>query len=160
MSFATSFRSLLAGAALVATTAPALAGQKADIIDTAKSAGNFTTLIVAIEAAGLTETLKGKGPYTVFAPTDEAFAKLPPGTVDALLKDKAKLAKILTYHVVAGEVTSNQVKPGKVTTVEGAKLNITRGSQGVKVDNANIVAVDVMASNGVIHVIDAVVIPN
>ena len=153
-------RALIVGAALVAAGGSAVAAQQADIIDTAKSAGNFTTLLVAIDAAGLTETLKGKGPYTVFAPTDEAFAKLPPGTVDALLKDKAKLTKILTYHVVAGEVMANQVKPGKVTTLEGGKLNVTKGSKGVKVDNAQVIAVDVMASNGVIHVIDTVVIPN
>jgi uncharacterized surface protein with fasciclin (FAS1) repeats len=160
MTIATLFRSLLIGTALVAASASAVAGQKADIVETAKSAGNFNTLIVAIEAAGLTETLKSKGPFTVFAPTDEAFAKLPPGTVDALLQNKQKLAKILTYHVVAGEVTSKQVKPGKITTVEGAKLNITRGGSGVKVDNANVIAVDVTASNGVIHVIDTVVMPN
>jgi uncharacterized surface protein with fasciclin (FAS1) repeats len=153
------FRSLFMGAALIGASA-AIAGQKADIVDTAKSAGNFTTLVAAIEAAGLTETLKGKGPFTVFAPTDEAFAKLPAGTVEALLKDKQKLAKILTHHVVAGEVTAKQVKPGKVTTVQGGRLNVTRNSQGVKVDNANVVAVDVMASNGVIHVIDSVVMPN
>jgi uncharacterized surface protein with fasciclin (FAS1) repeats len=159
MTFAMFFRSLFVGAALIGASA-AIAGQKADIVDTAKSAGNFTTLVAAIEAAGLTDTLKGKGPFTVFAPTDEAFAKLPAGTVEALLKDKQKLAKILTYHVVAGEVTARQVKPGKVTTVEGSKLNVTRNSQGVKVDNANVVAVDVMASNGVIHVIDSVVMPN
>jgi len=160
MSVVSLFRSLLAGAALVTLGSTAVAAPQADIIETAKSAGNFTTLLVAIDAAGLTETLKGKGPYTVFAPTDEAFAKLPPGTVDALLKDKAKLTKILTYHVVAGEVMAKQVKPGKVMTLEGSKLNVTKGSQGVKVDNAHVVLVDVMASNGVIHAIDAVVIPN
>jgi uncharacterized surface protein with fasciclin (FAS1) repeats len=160
MTFVTFFRSLFVGAALIAASPAVVAGQKADIIDTAKSAGNFTTLVAAIEAAGLTDTLKGKGPFTVFAPTDEAFAKLPAGTVEALLKDQEKLAKILTYHVVAGEVTAKQVKPGKVTTVEGSTLNVTRGSQGVKVDNANVVAVDVMATNGVIHVIDSVVMPN
>jgi uncharacterized surface protein with fasciclin (FAS1) repeats len=145
------------GAALLAAGAASAAQ---DIIDTAKSAGKFNTLVAAIEAAGLTETLKGAGPFTVFAPTDEAFAKLPAGTVDALLKDKAKLTKILTYHVVAGQVMAKDVKPGKVTTVEGSKLSVTKGSYGVKVDNAQVVATDVAASNGVIHVIDTVVIPN
>jgi uncharacterized surface protein with fasciclin (FAS1) repeats len=160
MSFVPLFRSLVAGAALIAASSAAFAAQQADIIDTAKSAGSFNTLVTAIEAAGLTETLKGKGPFTVFAPSDEAFAKLPAGTVDALLKDKEKLAKILTYHVVAGQVMAKDVKPGKVTTVEGSKLNITKGSAGVKVDKANVVATDVAATNGVIHVIDAVVMPN
>jgi uncharacterized surface protein with fasciclin (FAS1) repeats len=160
MSFTSFVRSFVAGAALIAASSAAVAAQEADIIDTAKSAGSFNTLVTAIEAAGLTETLKGKGPFTVFAPTDEAFAKLPAGTVDALLKDKQKLTKILTYHVVPGQVMAKDVKPGKVTTVEGSKLNITRGGGGVKVDKANVVATDVVATNGVIHVIDSVVIPN
>lgn len=160
MSFSTLLRPLVAGMALVAVSTVATAAPNADIIDTAKAAGSFNTLVVAIDAAGLTETLKGKGPYTVFAPTDEAFAKLPPGTVEALLKDKEKLAKILTYHVVAGQVMAKDVKPGKVTTVEGDKLNITKSSAGVKVNNANVIKTDVAASNGVIHVIDTVVIPN
>ena len=160
MFIVSAFRSFVAGAALIAASSAAFAGQQADIIDTAKSAGSFNTLVTAIEAAGLTETLKGKGPFTVFAPTDEAFAKLPAGTVDALLKDKAKLTKILTYHVVAGQVMAKDVKPGKVTTVEGSKLNITKGAGGVKVDSAKVVTTDVVATNGVIHVIDTVVIPN
>ncbi len=154
-----SIRSLSLGLALLAGGS-AFAAQKADIVDTAKSAGSFNTLVTAIEAAGLTDTLKGAGPFTVFAPTDEAFAKLPAGTVDALLKDKKKLAKILTYHVVPGTVMAKDVKPGKVTTVEGSRLNITKGTAGVKVDSANVVATDVQASNGVIHVIDTVVLPN
>jgi uncharacterized surface protein with fasciclin (FAS1) repeats len=159
MHFASSFRSIVAAAGL-ATATTAMAGQTVDIIETAKAAGSFNTLVVAIEAAGLTDTLKGKGPFTVFAPTDEAFAKLPPGTVDGLLKDKGRLTKILTYHVVAGEVMSKDVKPGKVKTVEGDTLNITKGSYGIKVDNAKVVAADIEASNGVIHVIDTVVLPN
>jgi len=159
MTFIQSLRSLFLGLALIAT-GTAVAAPQADIVDTAKSAGSFNTLVAAIEAAGLTETLKGKGPFTVFAPTDEAFAKLPAGTVDALLKDKEKLAKILTYHVVSGTVMAKDVKPGKVTTVEGSKLNITKGTNGVKVDSANVVATDVVATNGVIHVIDSVVLPN
>ena len=159
MTFLKSIRSLFLGLALIAGGS-AIAGQKADIVDTAKSAGSFNTLLTAIEAAGLTETLKGDGPFTVFAPTDEAFAKLPAGTVEALLKDKEKLAKILTYHVVPGTVMAKDVKPGKVTTVEGSRLNITKGTSGVKVDSANVVATDVVATNGVIHVIDSVVLPN
>lgn len=159
MTFLNSIRSFSLGLALLAAGS-AFAGQKADIVDTAKSAGSFNTLVAAIEAAGLTDTLKGAGPFTVFAPTDEAFAKLPAGTVDALLKDKKKLAKILTYHVVPGTVMAKDVKPGKVTTVEGSRLNITKGTTGVKVDSANVVATDVQASNGVIHVIDSVVLPN
>jgi uncharacterized surface protein with fasciclin (FAS1) repeats len=159
MSFVSIVRSFLAGMAFVAAST-AIAAPQADIIDTAKAAGSFKTLLAAIDAAGLTDTLKGKGPYTVFAPTDEAFAKLPAGTVDALLKDKEKLTKILTYHVVSGQVLAKDVKPGKVTTVQGGKLNITRSNAGVKVDKANVVATDVMATNGVIHVIDTVVIPN
>jgi len=159
MSFMKSLRSLFFGLTFLAAGS-AVAAPQADIVDTAKSAGSFNTLLAAIEAAGLTETLKGKGPFTVFAPTDEAFAKLPAGTVEALLKDKEKLAKILTYHVVPGTVMAKDVKPGKVTTVEGSKLNITKGSTGVKVDSANVVATDVVATNGVIHVIDSVVLPN
>jgi uncharacterized surface protein with fasciclin (FAS1) repeats len=159
MRYVSVLRALLAGAAFIAAGAAA-AGQSADIIDTAKSAGSFNTLVTAIDAAGLTETLKSKGPFTVFAPTDEAFAKLPAGTVEALLKDKEKLTKILTYHVVAGEVMSKDVKPGKVKTVEGNMLNVTKGSYGIKVDDAKVVTADVQASNGVIHIIDTVVIPN
>jgi uncharacterized surface protein with fasciclin (FAS1) repeats len=155
-----SFFRAMAGAALLSLTTVAGAGQSSDIVGTAKSAGSFNTLVSAIEAAGLTETLQGKGPFTVFAPTDEAFAKLPPGTVEALLKDKAKLSRILTYHVVSGEVMAKNVKPGKVATVEGEKINITRSSSGVKVNNANVIKTDVVASNGVIHVIDTVLIPN
>jgi uncharacterized surface protein with fasciclin (FAS1) repeats len=159
MRLQTLFRAF-AAAALLGLTTVAGAGQSSDIVDTAKSAGSFNTLVAAIEAAGLTQTLQGKGPFTVFAPTDEAFAKLPPGTVDALLNDKAKLSRILTYHVVSGEVMAKNVKPGKVATVEGEKINITRGASGVKVNNANVIQTDVVASNGVIHVIDTVLIPN
>jgi uncharacterized surface protein with fasciclin (FAS1) repeats len=160
MTFSNFFRPLVAGMTLLAASTAATAAQSVDIIDTAKAAGSFNTLIVAIDAAGLTETLKGKGPFTVFAPTDEAFAKLPPGTVEALLKDKEKLTMILTYHVVAGQVMAKDVKPGKVTTVEGDKINITKGTTGVKINSANVIKTDVASSNGVIHVIDAVLIPN
>ena len=132
--------------------------QAADIVDTAVAAGQFKTLVAAVQAAGLVETLKGKGPFTVFAPSDAAFAKLPAGTVEALLKDKAKLAAILTYHVVPGKVMAKDVKAGAVKTANGASLTITT-TNGVMVDGAKVVATDVMADNGVIHVIDTVVIP-
>ncbi len=129
-----------------------------DIVDTAVSAGNFTTLVTAIKAAGLVETLKGKGPYTVFAPTDEAFAKIPKADLDALIADKAKLASVLTYHVVPGKVMANKVKAGDVTTVNGKSVKVvTEG--GVMVNDAKVTATDIKASNGVIHVIDTVLMP-
>lgn len=130
----------------------------ADIVDTAVSAGSFKTLVTALKAAGLVDTLKGPGPFTVFAPTDEAFAKIPKADLDALLKDKAKLTAVLTYHVVPGKVMAKDVKPGKVKTVQGSELTIAT-TGGVMVDNAKVVKTDVAASNGVIHVIDAVVLP-
>ncbi|HEX6900492.1 MAG TPA: fasciclin domain-containing protein [Thermoanaerobaculia bacterium] len=134
--------------------------KSADIVDTAVAAGDFKTLAKALQAAGLVDTLKGPGPFTVFAPTDAAFAKLPAGTLDALLKDKAKLAKVLTYHVVPGKVTAaDVVKLTSAKTVEGQSVAID-ASNGVKVGNAKVVKADVMASNGVIHVIDTVLIPN
>ncbi len=134
------------------------AAQAKDIVDTAASAGTFKTLVAAVQAAGLVETLKGPGPFTVFAPSDEAFAKLPAGTVEALLKDKAKLATILTYHVVSGKVMAKDVKEGKVKTVQGSSITVkTKG--GVMVDGAKVVATDVLADNGVIHVIDTVIMP-
>ena len=134
------------------------AAQAKDIVDTAVAAGNFKTLAAALQAAGLVETLKGKGPFTVFAPTDEAFAKVPKDQLDALLKDKAKLTAVLTYHVVPGQVMAKDVKAGKVKTVQGGELTVSTGG-GVKVDNANVVKTDIVASNGVIHVIDSVVLP-
>ncbi|MCA3158197.1 MAG: fasciclin domain-containing protein [Burkholderiales bacterium] len=136
----------------------AMAVQAKDIVDTAVSAGNFKTLAAALQAAGLIETLKGPGPFTVFAPTDAAFAKIPKAQLDALLKDKAALIKVLTYHVVPGKVMAKDVKPGKVKTVQGSELSLST-SAGVKVDNANVTATDIVASNGVIHVIDTVVLP-
>jgi len=150
-------RKLFVAAALAAASSLASA---ADIVDTAVSAGQFNTLVKAVQAAGLVDTLKGKGPFTVFAPTDEAFAKLPAGTVEALLQDKQKLAQILTYHVVPGKVTASQVKPGAVKTVQGQSLSVRTEGGGVMVDNARVIQADVMASNGVIHVIDTVVLPN
>ena len=156
----------LAAAALVA--APLALGASVayakDIVDTAASAGNFSTLVAAIEAAGLEETLKGPGPFTVFAPTDEAFAKLPAGTVETLLKpeNKDKLVQVLTYHVVPGKVMSDEVA-GKTTeakTVEGSTLEVDAREGGVMVDEARVVQADIAADNGVIHVIDTVVMPN
>ena len=133
---------------------------KADIVDTAVGAGQFTTLAKALTAAGLVDTLKGPGPFTVFAPTDAAFAKIPPAQLDALLADKARLVKVLTYHVVPGKVVAADVKTGQVKTVEGDYLNVNASAGGVKVNNANVVKTDIVASNGVIHVIDTVVMPN
>ncbi len=131
----------------------------ADIVDTAANAGSFNTLVAAVKAAGLVDTLKGSGPFTVFAPTDEAFAKLPAGTVDALLKDIPKLKKILTYHVVSGKVlAADVVKMKSATTVEGSDVKID-ASNGVKINNATVATPDVAADNGVIHVIDTVLIP-
>ncbi len=129
-----------------------------DIVDTAVAAGSFKTLVTAVQAAGLVDTLKGKGPFTVFAPTDEAFAKIPKADLDALLKDKAKLTAVLTYHVVPGKVMAKDVKAGKVKTVQGGELTVST-TGGVKVDNANVVKTDIAADNGVIHVIDTVVLP-
>jgi uncharacterized surface protein with fasciclin (FAS1) repeats len=135
------------------------AAQAVDIVDTAKSAGNFTTLVKAVEAAGLVDTLKGPGPFTVFAPTDEAFAKVPKAKLDALLKDKAALSKVLTYHVVPGKVMAADVKPGMVKSVEGNSLNFSMKGGKVHVDKATVVKADVAADNGVIHAIDTVLMP-
>ena len=134
-----------------------------DIVDTAVGDGKFKTLAAALKAAGLVDTLKGHGPFTVFAPTDEAFAKLPAGTVESLLKpeNKEKLIKILTYHVVSGKVmAADVVKLSKAKTVEGSEVKIQVEGGKVRVDNANVVKTDIEASNGVIHVIDAVIMPN
>ncbi len=133
--------------------------QAANIVDTAKSAGSFNTLVSAVQAAGLADTLKGPGPFTVFAPTDEAFAKIPKDKLDALLKDKAALTKVLTYHVVPGKVMAKDVKAGEIKTVEGSSLSITTKGGKVGVDQAKVVKADVVADNGVIHAIDSVVMP-
>lgn len=141
-------------------SAPAFAAEM-DIVDTAVSAGTFTTLAAALGAAGLVETLKGPGPFTVFAPTDAAFAALPAGTVEDLLKpeNKDKLVAILTYHVVAGKVMSADLAEGmKAATVNGAEVTITLDG-GAKVNGAAVSAADIVATNGVIHVIDAVILP-
>lgn len=136
--------------------------KKADVVQTAVDAGSFKTLVSAVKAAGLVETLQGSGPFTVFAPTDEAFAKLPAGTVENLLKpeNKSKLVAVLTYHVVPGKVMSNDIAGKKTTvkSVEGSEIKVDATS-GVKVDNAKVVKPDIEASNGVIHVIDTVIMP-
>ena len=154
-------KTLVVAAALAVASLPAAAraGQHKDIVDTAVAAGNFKTLATALTAAGLVDTLKGPGPFTVFAPTDEAFAKIPKADLDALLKDKDKLTRVLTYHVVPGKVLAADVtKLKEAKTVEGQTLKID-SSSGVKVDEANVVKTDIMASNGVIHVIDSVIMP-
>ncbi len=135
--------------------------KKMDIVETAVEAGSFNTLVAAIKAAGLVETLKSDGPFTVFAPTDEAFAKLPEGTVEALLKDKEKLTAILTYHVVPGKVLAEDVvKLTSAATANGQDVKIKVKKDKVMVDNATVIATDIMTSNGVIHVIDEVILPS
>jgi uncharacterized surface protein with fasciclin (FAS1) repeats len=144
--------------AMTALSLAALTVQAKDIVETAAAAGDFKTLLAAATAAGLVDTLKGKGPYTVFAPTDAAFAKIPKADLEALLKDKAKLSAVLLAHVVPGKVMSPDVKAGKVKTAQGYELTVgTMG--GVTVDAAKVVAVDIVADNGVIHVIDTVIVP-
>jgi uncharacterized surface protein with fasciclin (FAS1) repeats len=150
------FTRLLSAAALIAVTSTSFA---ADIVDTAVSAGQFTTLVKALKAADLVDALKQKGPYTVFAPTDEAFAKLPAGALDSLLNDKAKLAAVLKYHVVPGKVMAAQVKPGAVKTLQGQALAISTKDGSVMVDDAKVIKTDIDTSNGVIHVIDSVLMP-
>jgi len=155
----TAFAALAALPLLLGTAA----AKASDIVETAVSAGQFQTLVAAVQAAGLVEVLKGEGPYTVFAPTDDAFAKLPAGTVENLLKpeNKEQLVAVLTYHVVPGKVMSSDIagKTAKVATVEGGELSID-ATDGVKVNEANVISADIEASNGVIHVIDTVVLPN
>lgn len=137
----------------------AVAQAQNTIVDVAVANGNFKTLVAAVKAAGLAETLSSPGPFTVFAPTDAAFAKLPAGTVDALLKDIPKLKAILTYHVVSGAVMAKDVKTGMVPTVNGQSLDVKADSMGVTVNGAKVTTADVKASNGVIHVIDTVLLP-
>ena len=154
---------LIAALAVIPLAFGAVSAKAPDIVDTAVSAGNFETLVAAVKAAGLVDTLKGDGPFTVFAPTDEAFAKLPAGTVEDLLKpeNKDKLIGILTYNVVPGKVMSGDIAGKKmmVATVEGSKLSVD-ATKGVKVDEAMVTTADIETSNGVIHVIDTVVLPN
>ena len=143
--------------ALTATTAQA---QTKDIVDTAVGAGIFNTLVTAVKAANLVDTLKGAGPFTVFAPTDEAFAKIPKATLDALLKDQAKLKEVLTYHVVAGKVmAADVVKMKAAKTVQGSSAKVSVNGSTVMIDDAKVVKTDIATSNGVIHVIDTVLMP-
>ena len=153
-------RSAIASVGMVTALLTPTFARAADIVDTAVAAGSFNTLVTAIKAAGLVGTLKSKGPYTVFAPNDIAFAKLPPGTVESLLKNKAKLATILKYHVVPGRVKAADIagKSLKVKTAAGLPVNVD-GTMGVKVNNANVIQPDIETSNGVIHVIDTVLLP-
>ena len=162
------FFKLLIVAQFVLVAAQATAGHHAkeaksqDIVDTAVAAGQFNTLAAALEAAGLVDTLKGDGPFTVFAPTDAAFAKLPEGTVESLLKpeNRDQLVAILTYHVVAGKVkAADVVKLKEAKTVNGQDVAITVADNGVQINNANVIKTDIGASNGVIHVIDTVILP-
>ena len=162
---------LSAGISLGAGVA-ALAGQPGEaqvvakktstIIDIASSNGSFNTLVAAIKAAGLVDVLSGDGPFTVFAPTDAAFEALPPGTVESLLKPENKelLVKILKYHVVAGDVPSTAIKPGQVATVEGRPVDITVSGNTIKVNKATVIQADVKATNGIIHAVDQVILPN
>jgi len=158
--------SAIRSTAIAATAILALAGtataKEGDIVDTANAAGNFTVLIAAVEAAGLVDTLKGEGPFTVFAPTDEAFGKLPAGTLEHLLKPEniGELTAILTYHVVPGAVTAEQVVGlSEAPTVNGKAVAIAVDGSKVHVGNATVTAADIMTSNGVIHVVDAVILP-
>jgi uncharacterized surface protein with fasciclin (FAS1) repeats len=147
--------SLLASAALVATASAK------SVVEIAAGSPDHTTLVAAVKAAGLADTLSAKGPFTIFAPTNAAFAKLPAGTVDSLLKpeNKAKLVALLTYHVVPGNVMAADVKSGEVTTVNGKKLTVKASGMGVMVDQAHVTATDLVGDNGVIHVIDTVLMP-
>jgi uncharacterized surface protein with fasciclin (FAS1) repeats len=137
----------------------ARAAPSKNIVDTAIAAGNFTTLVASIKAAHLTDTLNGRGPFTIFAPTDEAFRKLPSGALDALLKDTAKLKAVLSYHVVTGHVLAQDLKSGDVMTVQGSPLTAVVSGADVRVNGAHVRQRDITASNGVIHVIDAVIMP-
>ncbi len=156
------FRRTFMGAAAALALALPLKAQAADIVDTAVSAGSFNTLVAAVQAAGLVDTLKGDGPFTVFAPTDEAFAALPEGTVETLLlpENKDQLVSILTYHVVPAKIMSGDIagKRAKVLTVQGDRLSVN-ARNGVKVNDAKVIQADIEASNGVIHVVDAVILP-
>lgn len=145
--------------AIAATSLFATQAWAADIVDTAASAGQFKTLAAALTAADLIDTLKGPGPFTVFAPTDAAFAKIPKADLDALLKDKAKLTAVLTYHVVPGAVMAADVKPGAVKTMQGTTFAVTVDSGNVRVNDATVTKTDIVADNGVIHVIDSVIMP-
>ncbi len=151
---------LMLAVALMAGTFVSARDNHKNIVETAVEAGGFTTLAKALEATGLIETLQGKGPFTVFAPTDEAFAKLPPGTLQSLLNNKEKLKEILLYHVVSGKVMAKDVvKLKSAKTVQGSSIQISARNGKVMIDNAIVIKADISASNGVIHVIDSVILP-
>jgi len=151
---------VIAAAAVIPLAQAGSYGKKADIVDTAVQAGNFNTLVTAVKEAGLVETLKGEGPFTVFAPTDEAFAKIPEEELNALLADKEALTRVLTYHVVPGKVMSSEVVTmDSAKTAEGGTIRIASAG-GVTINDANVVQTDIETSNGVIHVIDTVIMPN
>jgi uncharacterized surface protein with fasciclin (FAS1) repeats len=163
-------RFVILSAVLALAASPAVAGScssshakvaSADIVGTASSAGNFNTLVAAAKAAGLVETLQSEGPFTVFAPTDEAFSKLPAGTVDSLLADPDALREVLLYHVVPGKVLAADVVELKsAMTAQGSQIDIAVAANGVRINDANVVQADIEASNGVIHVIDRVILPS
>lgn len=158
------FAAIGATAVLAGVALPSLAAEKHDIVDTAVKAGNFKTLVAAVKAAGLVDTLKGEGPFTIFAPTDKAFAKLPKGTVESLLKpeNKDKLVAILTYHAVSGKVmaadAAKLANGAKVKTINGQEITV-RNKKGVRINNATVIKADIECTNGVIHVIDTVLLP-
>jgi uncharacterized surface protein with fasciclin (FAS1) repeats len=130
-----------------------------NIVDTAIAAGNFTTLVAGIKSVGLTDKLTGNGPFTIFAPTDAAFKKLPPGALEALLKDSAKLKAVLSYHMVAGNVWAKDMKSGDMTTLQGSPLTASVSTSGVHVNGAHVKQADIAAANGVLHAIDTVIMP-
>jgi uncharacterized surface protein with fasciclin (FAS1) repeats len=150
------FQTITAGAVLLLSTTFASA---ANIVETVNDAKTFKTFIAALKKAGLTETLQNSGPYTVFAPSDEAFAKLPPGSLDALMKDKEKLNKLLSYHVIQGKFLVTEIKPGKAKTLQGDTLTLTSDNGKVTVNDANVTQSDLNADNGVVHAIDTVIMP-
>jgi uncharacterized surface protein with fasciclin (FAS1) repeats len=152
-------QSFAALAATIALSLHALPASAADIVETASTAGTFKTFLAAAKAAGMDSTLKNSGPYTVFAPTDSAFNQLPPGTMNSLMKDKARLTEVLSHLVIPGKITVADVKPGKVLTIQGDELTLTSDNGKVTVDSANVIQSDLIADNGVIHEIDAVVMP-
>lgn len=152
-------RSFAAVALVITLSFSASSAFAADLVEIASTSGTFKTFLAAAKASGFAATLKNSGPYTVFAPTDEAFKKLPPGTMEALWKDKNKLAQVLAHHVILGKVAVADVKPGKVKTIQGEPLTLTSDNGKVTVDNANVIQSDLIADNGIIHEIDTVVLP-
>lgn len=152
-------RSFTAAASVIALSLSAGSAFAADLVETVSTSGTFKTFLAAAKASGFAATLKNSGPYTVFAPTDAAFKKLPPGTMEALWKDKSRLAQVLAHHVIPGKVTVANVTPGKVKTIQGESLTLTSDNGKVTVDDANVIQSDLMADNGIIHEIDTVVLP-